>query len=239
MLVMRNATTDSPWTISNNPYAHYNNLARPDCNLQFPLWQLVRASTAAPTFFPPEVIEVEQGKPFVFVDGGVTTYNNPAFQLFLMATTEPFKLNWPTGQEKMLLVSIGTGMTPNANKNLLPGEMNLMYNATSIPSALMFAAQNEQDFLCRVFGDCLVGDELDREIGDMIGKSGPINPKLFTYTRYNAELSEQGLSNLGLSNIAPEDVQKMDAVKSIPELQDIGRAIGEHQVKSEHFQKFL
>jgi hypothetical protein len=103
----------------------------------------------------------------------------------------------------------------------------------------MFAAQNEQDFLCRVFGDCLVGDELDREIGDMIGKSGPINPKLFTYTRYNAELSEQGLSNLGLSNIAHQDVQKMDAVKSIPELQDIGRAIGEHQVKSEHFQKFL
>ena len=35
--------------------------------------------------------------------------------------------------------------------------MNLIYNATSIPSALMFAASNEQDFLCRVFGKCLEG----------------------------------------------------------------------------------
>jgi hypothetical protein len=32
--------------------------------------------------------------------------------------------------------------------------MNLIYNASSIPSALMFAALNEQDFLCRVFGEC-------------------------------------------------------------------------------------
>jgi len=78
LLVMRNATTDSPWPISNNPYARYNDSARPDCNLQFPLWQLVRASTAAPTYFPPEVIVLAGAKPrerkeFVFVDGGVTT----------------------------------------------------------------------------------------------------------------------------------------------------------------------
>jgi patatin-like phospholipase/acyl hydrolase len=47
LLVMRNATTDSPWPISNNPYAKYNDRARPDCNLNLPLWPLVRASTAA------------------------------------------------------------------------------------------------------------------------------------------------------------------------------------------------
>jgi hypothetical protein len=32
----------------------------------------------------------------------------------------------------------------------------------------MFAASNEQHFLCRVFGKCLVGDQLDREIHNMI-----------------------------------------------------------------------
>ena len=66
---------------------------RDDCNLQLPLWQLVRASTAAPTYFPPEVIEVGK-RQFVFVDGGVTMYNNPAFQLFLMATLDRY---WPSG----------------------------------------------------------------------------------------------------------------------------------------------
>ena len=60
----------------------------------------------------------------------------------------------------------------------------------------MFAALNEQDFLCRVFGKCLAGDPLDREVGDMIGKRGPVWPKLFTYLRYNAELTRAGLEGL-------------------------------------------
>ena len=88
LLVMRNATTDSPWPISNNPQALFNDPASPHCNLKLPLWQLVRASTAAPIYFPPEVIDIG-GQRFIFVDGAVTMYNNPAFLLFLMATLEP------------------------------------------------------------------------------------------------------------------------------------------------------
>jgi patatin-like phospholipase/acyl hydrolase len=37
MMVMRNATTDSPWPLSNNPKAKYNDAARADCNLKLPL----------------------------------------------------------------------------------------------------------------------------------------------------------------------------------------------------------
>jgi patatin-like phospholipase/acyl hydrolase len=69
LLVMRNATTDSPWPLSNNPRAKYNDRSRPDCNLLLPLWQLVRASTAAPTYFPPERVIIGPHD-FVFVDGG-------------------------------------------------------------------------------------------------------------------------------------------------------------------------
>ena len=71
LIVLRNATTDSPWPLSNNPLAKYNDRTRPDCNLLLPLWQLIRASTAAPTYFPPEEFMVG-GHDFVFVDGGVT-----------------------------------------------------------------------------------------------------------------------------------------------------------------------
>ncbi|MCB0298020.1 MAG: patatin-like phospholipase family protein, partial [Calditrichaeota bacterium] len=84
LMVLRNASTDSPWPLSNNPFAKYNQRERADCNLNLPLWQLVRASAAAPVYFPPE--EARIGKQtFVFVDGGITPYNNPAFQAFLMA----------------------------------------------------------------------------------------------------------------------------------------------------------
>jgi len=243
MMVMRNATTYSPWPIWNNPKAKYNLRCREDgrprdnCNLDIPLWQLVRASTAAPVFFPPEVVKIGQDE-FVFVDGGITTYNNPSFKAFIMATTEPYHVNWATGEENMLIVSIGTGTNPNANKDLAPGEMNLLYNAGSLPSALMFAALNEQDLLCRVFGKCLVGDPLDREVGDLIGKKGPVSPKLFTYMRYNAELSEKGLPKLGLSDVKPEDVQQLDSTEHIKELQEVGQAVAK-QVKPEHFKGFV
>lgn len=238
LLIMRNATTDSPWPISNNPAAKYNECSLPNCNLNLPLWQLVRASTAAPVYFPPEVVNVGESE-FIFVDGGITMYNNPAFQLFLMATVEPYNLNWPTGEDQMLLVSIGTGLNPKANELLQPEEMNLIYNASSIPSALMFAAQNEQDLLCRVFGNCLAGDLIDSEVGDMIGKKGPTDSKLFTYMRYNAELSYAGLAELGLEHIKPENVQALDSVEHIRELQEVGQAVADRDVKIEHFAKFL
>jgi uncharacterized protein len=226
LLVMRNVTTDSPWALSNNPQAKYNDRKRPDCNLNLPLWKLIRASTAAPTFFPPEQVTVGK-REFIFVDGGITPYNNPAFQLFLTATTQPYNLNWDTGEDKMLLVSVGTGLTPRVQPDLKAGGMHLLYQAQSLPLALMFAAQNEQDLLCRSFGKCLAGDAIDREVGDLIGATGPAKPKLFTYVRYDAELSAEGLKNLGLEHLDPMKLQEMDSVKYMKELQEVGRAIAQ------------
>ena len=247
MLVLRNATTDSPWPLSNNPNAKYNDFARPDSNLRLPLWQLVRASTAAPTYFPPETIEVGN-RPFVFVDGGVTMYNNPAFQLFLMATLAPYRLCWPVGHDKMLVVSIGTGSAPDANEDLSEGRMNLLYNASSIPSALMFAASNEQDLLCRAFGDCRRGGDLDRELGGLKSPMDPfpatrdpwpVHPKLFTYMRYNAELTTKGLTDLGVGYIQPEHVQQMDSVTHIDKLRAVGQAVAKAQLHRDDFAGFL
>lgn len=238
MMVMRNATTDSPWPLSNNPAARYNKDAtRADCNLHLPLWQLVRASTAAPTYFPPEQIPVGENT-FVFVDGGITMYNNPAFQLFLMATAEPYRLQWPAAEDRMLLVSIGTGTSPGAKASLKPSDMHLLYNASSIPSALMNAALNEQDLLCRMFGRCLAGDPIDREVGDLIGTAGPVKDRLFTYVRYNATLTTEGLQALGLGHIRPADVQMLDSTAALPQLQEIGRTVAAKDVVATHFAAF-
>jgi uncharacterized protein len=246
MLVLRNATTDSPWPVSNNPFAKYNDRERQDCNLDLPLWQLVRASTAAPTYFPPETMTIGP-KSFIFVDGGVTMYNNPAFQLFLMATVDKYwamapegQKGWPTGVDRMLVVSVGTGTSASANDYLGPEQMNLLFNATTLPSALMFAAQNEQDFLCRVFGDCLAGDVIDREVGDMVGAAGPlaVADKRFTYLRYNAELTRAGLDALGCRDIDPRTVQKMDAVEGMLAMRRVGQAVAERKVKTAHFARF-
>ena len=250
LLVMRNATTNSPWPLSNNPYGKYNDPKRLDGNGKLPLWQLVRASTAAPTFFPPEVIVLRgpdrtKDKQFVFVDGGVTMYNNPAFQMFLMATVDRYwqrkpEARWKTGPDRMLIVSVGTGTSPDVRDGLNPDQMNLLYNATSVPAALMSAASNEQDLLCRVFGDCRAGEPLDRELDDLTRNVGPLErgQKLFSYVRYNAELTRAGLDALGCQDIEPETVQKMDSIDGIPELRKVGRMVAEKKVVAAHFDGF-
>jgi patatin-like phospholipase/acyl hydrolase len=235
LLVMRNATTNSPWPISNNPRGLFNRGVH--SNLHLPLWQLLLASSAAPTYFPPQTIDVG-GQTFVFVDGGVTVYNNPAFQLFLMATVEPYNLNWPAGRETMLLVSVGTGTSAPLQAHVRASQMNLLYNASSIPAALMSAAAHEQDFLCRVFGECLVGGPLDQEVGDMRGMAGPAQPKLFTYLRYNADLTRDGLNALGLPHIRPQDVQQLDSVDHLHELQQVGEAVA-RAVDPRHYAGFV
>jgi len=237
LIVMRNATTDSPWPLSSNPRAKYNSRDREHSNLDLPLWQLVRASTAAPTYFPPEIIDVGAKTPFLFQDGGVTVYNNPAFLLFLMATAEPYRLGWKPARDEMLLVSVGTGTSPRAEEDLDEGDLNLVYHAATIPAALMFAALNEQDMLCRIFGDCRHGEPLDREIEDLRGAEGPADPKLFTYLRYNAELSRDWLDGHDLADIHPRDVQRLDSTKHMSELRLVGEKVGE-KVTQEHFKGF-
>jgi uncharacterized protein len=238
MLVLSNASTNSPWPVCNNPAAMYNDRRLPDCNLELPLWQLVRASTAAPTYFPPEVIKIGT-RPFVFVDGAMTMYHNPAFQLFLMATADVYRLSWEVGVDRLLLVSVGSGNSTGTEANLSPQEMNILYHASRVPASLLAAAQQEQDFLCRIFGETLEGEPLDSEIGDVRGKGIGGVPKLFSYVRYNAELSRAGLDWLGLPNVSPAHVQPLDGVEFLAEVQQVGVALAERKVKPEHFAQFI
>ena len=83
-------------------------------NRDYPLWQVVRASTAAPRYFEPEAMDIVKapGKKTVrgqFVDGGVSPFNNPALQAFMYATLGGYRVGWPMGADNVLLVSLGTG----------------------------------------------------------------------------------------------------------------------------------
>ncbi len=84
---------------------------------------------------------------------------------------------------------------------------------------------------------------IDSEVTDMIhgaacDAGGPVNPKLFTYMRYNADLTRKGLDDLGLRHIEPRNVQQLDSVAHIPQIQEGGRAVAE-QVNIAHFDGFL
>jgi len=246
LVVTMNRSTDSPWPISNNPNARYNNPGRPDCNLRIPLYQLVRASTAAPAYFRPETLQWDPTNPektFVFVDGGVTPYNNPSFLMYRMATQRPYGLNWKTGEKNLLVVSVGTGSAPS------PGVYNnLLDTLKELPNNLMYAMQVDQDINCRTVGRCIFGSSIDRELGDMIPLDNDDQmlsldsdaARHFSYVRYNANLSEEGLSEMGLGHIDSDDVRQMDSVEFIGKLREVGKKVGETQVKvKEHFKNFV
>jgi hypothetical protein len=255
LVVTRNVTTDSPWPVSSNPFAKYNHPARPDRNNQIPLWQLVRASTAAPVFFPPEVVQWDpndDAKAFLFEDGGLTPYNNPAFLLARMATHPAYRLGWATGENNLLLVSVGTGAAPKTDENVWGGGKNAFSNLVNFPSALMYGAQVDQDINCRVIGRCVHGaeydselgrcNEIDRELGDLVprgadGRPIPISVDLgrqFLYARYNAELTPEWLSDRGLGDVDASQVAQLDSVEHVEDLVRVGQALA-REVKPEHF----
>jgi uncharacterized protein len=135
LVITKNVTTDSPWPISSNTHAKHNDPARRDCNLRIPLWRLVRASTAAPVYFPSEVLQwdpADPAKTFVFVNGGVTPYNNLAFLLYRMATEPAYKLNWKKGEDNLLLISVGF---PRLHR-LLEISMTIVQLERTVPSML-------------------------------------------------------------------------------------------------------
>lgn len=235
-VVTMNRSTDSPWPISNNPLAYYNDKKRADNNQNIKLYQLIRASTAAPAYFPPETLEwnkQDPSKTFVFVDGGVTPYNNPAFLMYRMATRPSYNLNWEKGEDKLLVVSVGTGSAASGG-----AYRNLGNTLMQLPTNLMYAIQVEQDINCRTFGRCTYGDKIDRELGDMIPKKKKTD-RDFLYVRYNSDLSMSGLKSLGLGHLDPEKVGKMDSVKHIKDLQLVGTKTAMAQVNLDHLGTFV
>jgi patatin-like phospholipase/acyl hydrolase len=233
-VVTMNRSTDSPWPISNNPLARFNQKNRKDNNQNIKLYQLVRASTAAPAYFPPEILEWDKGDPsktFVFVDGGVTPYNNPAFLMYRLATHSAYHLNWDKGEDQLLILSVGTGSATSEGSY-----RNLGNTLIELPTNLMYAIQVDQDINCRTFGRCVYGSTIDRELGDMIPKEA--TNRDFIYIRYDADLSEQGLKSLGLGHLDADKVRKMDSVKHIKELRLVGSKTAVDQVDLKHFGPF-
>ncbi len=242
MIVSKNATTGSPWFFINNPKNPYYN-----CNAHLPLWKIVSASAAAPTYFPPEtmVIPDRQGKTssHEFIDGGMSMFNNPSFQLFLEATHPNYHLGWQTGPENILLVSVGTGFAPVKIPPGAAAHKTLLGWAGYAITDLMEDANVHQNVLMQLISRVPHPQFIDRELGSGV-PTGPalrnlVGNLLLTYHRYTVSFTKERLDRLGLADIDPEKVSKMDAVDQIENLQRIGQKVAEEQVRPEDITAFF
>ena len=237
MLVMMNGTTASPWPISNNPDAKYNNPAFGDeNNLNLPLWQLIRASTAAPYFFEPEEISIGSSK-YLFYDGALTSLNNPAFKLFQMATLPAYGLGWDTGPDKLLLVSVGTGQIPKEIQKLRLIDKQIGSVVANAMQNLMFASGEEVDLQCRCFAKVLAGLPIDSEVGDLI-HTPTIGTPHYSYMRFNAILTRKGLAPFGCDNLLEKTNFHLDDISSLNACATVGNAIADKMIHSNLFSGF-
>ena len=241
LLVMtKRIDTGSPWPITNNSRGRYFS-TRPEGTIgngDYPLWRVVRASTAAPAYFDPENITItaKQGlKPVVgqFVDGGVSPYNNPAFQAMMYATMSGYRLNWPVGPDRLLIVSVGTGMAdPSVKKTNIAAK-----HAVSALLSLMDDCGSLQEMLLQWMSACPTSRHLDREIGDLCDEFLGGKP-LLTYLRYNVDLRKENVQKLAPDVTDPETIQSlsaMDAPENMEILHRLGKRAAEQDVRAGDF----
>jgi hypothetical protein len=232
LVTMRNVRTGSAWPVSNNPEAVYNSRANPECNLQIPIWKLLRASSAAPTFFPPEEIKLG-GVSSLFVDGGLTPYNNPALIALLTATLPCYRMQWPTGADCLQVVSVGSGRIPACLTKTQANQLHTLDFVRYIAPAMISNVGLEQDLICRLLGDCrYVPFEIDSEVGKLDGEGLlKTTEKKFSYVRYDRVFSSEEISDF---ERATRKQFRFDNPALIPELIRLGDEYAKAHVRSEH-----
>ncbi|MEM1296416.1 MAG: patatin-like phospholipase family protein, partial [Verrucomicrobiota bacterium] len=230
MAVALNASTGAYWPINNNPEALFNGVNTDDSNLRYPIWQVVRASTAAPTFFPPEPLYA-QGREYEFVDGGVCSLNNPAYCMFVQATAPEYYINMSTGVDQMLLVSVGTGRIKTNFPVRAIQEMHIVETSRLAVQSLIDSSTILQDVSCRERG-CYANEALpsavDSELGEMRRETGD-----FYYLRYEPRLTRDPHSFADPK--AEFTSLQLDSLAEADYLQEVGHRYAEIAMADQEF----
>jgi hypothetical protein len=137
-IVTKRMDTGSPWIISNNPRAPYWEDG-PDYigNKRYPLVNLVRASTAAPHFFDPELLPISQTQ--VLPDAIAKPLNTPWAARAFHTLLEDFGLRTPVKIDQNAYgLFVDGGVTPHNNPSLA-----LFHMATLTPFGIRWTARPE------------------------------------------------------------------------------------------------
>jgi uncharacterized protein len=201
------------------------------------LCHLIRASTAAPTYFVPEKFSIH-GDVAALVDGGVSMANNPAFHLFMLATLKGLPFRWPLGEDHLLLVSVGTGCWHRQHHPSTVLNHKLWNWASEVPAMLMEDANWQNQLILQGLSHTQTPWEINGWLGKVFHENNlfGLEPCL-TYLRYNVWLEPEELQALGLSHLAQKSahLQEMSAAENRFDLALIGEKAASRSVQGSHF----
>jgi len=237
-VVTKRMDTCSPWIVANNPNAPYWGAGDThDANQNYSLATLVRASTAAPHFFDPEVFPISKDQQGLFIDGGVTPFNNPSLALFQMATFDPFGIGWPTGPDRLSVTSIGTGTYRPSFAYADEGVGRFAKLAYYALMSLMTDAETFTLAQMQWLGECLTKWKINSEVGTLCDQV-PQGGKMFQFMRYDVKLETKWLHDeldLKVSDSDAERFRCMDNPAIVGEIYEIAKLAAAKQIKPEHW----
>ncbi len=195
-VVTKRLNSGSPWVLTNIPKAPFwkaAGTAGDVDNWRYSLTDLIRASTAAPMYFRPHEMAINKTTMGAFVDGGVSPHNNPALQLMLLATLEPFQLNWPLGERELLMISVGAGHYRTRLSTgwcrVLPGFMIGKHALEGMIGDNGMHATTMMQWMSRPQQSAWI----NAEIKEMRACAATPRPHLLAYQRYDVPLDDERL----------------------------------------------
>lgn len=240
-IVAKRMDTGSPWIVHNNPNGAFWQDAEDGSyigNRNYRLAEVVRASTAAPYYFSPQLIEIVKGEaPGLFVDGGVSPHNMPGLALLLLVTVPEYGYGWETGAEQLDIVSIGTG-TFRQRMGIAKGWRREPAASMAIKAVSSVIADCEAHNLSvmQSLGACKYAWHLNSEIGDLANfQLGPA--PLFGFSRYNVGLEHRWLKeelDMNLSNKELALVRDFTNPDGMQLAYEIGKICAEKQIDPDH-----
>jgi len=190
-IVTKRADTNSIWPLINHPEGKFY-----DSNKDILLWQAIRASCAAPTYFKPILLDIGEERA-AFIDGGVSMANNPSLTLLMVATLNGFPFGWEMCEEKLSMISIGTGYSDFQKK---ASEIKRFWWGKwgkNIPDMLMQDSNWHNQIIMQWLSSSPIPHHIDMEIqdlkGDLIGNQSHIK-----YLRYNFPITVKELNSLNI-----------------------------------------
>lgn len=271
-IVSKRLDTGSAWVMYNNPSSEYWETKLDAAtnketvgNSDYRVADIVRASTAAPTYFRPQWITIEAGRnggaglKGLFVDGGLSPYNNPSLLMFMMAGISGYRLGgfnevtgddgksvkrgipWELGADKLLIVSVGTGeyrvkvgsgrMTPAVG---FGGQalLGTMADNQAITLKLM-------QWLADPKRPWTINGEVDDLRWDNLGKLVGGSQSMLSFTRYNIKLEEKWLrEKLDTDHFSDRrlaSLRRLDNPNEMHTYLSLSRRAAEYQVTDDDF----
>ncbi|MEM0990404.1 MAG: patatin-like phospholipase family protein [Pseudomonadota bacterium] len=227
-IVSKRLDTGSPWILSNIPTAPYFEDDPSQGfigNKHYRLSKLLRASSAAPTLFQQETLEIAPNEPpGVFVDGGASPFNDPSVALFMLARMKAFGLQWPLGVDNLSVLSIGTGRYRRQVKPQVAARFLQFRVAYETLRGMISDAEGHALTLMQWMGHSDAPASINSEINDLEGDNLFGDPA-FRFQRLDLPIDKEKLADVGVK-VSDADIQRFYSIDDpgiIGDLLDVSR----------------